>query len=231
MKIDDVKIDDWLRIFIGDVPGIFYLELIIRAAIIYFILMVSIRLMGKRMSSELSRNEMAAVVSLAAAIGVPLMNPDRGLLPVLIIAGVIICAQMLIAWLATKSERFEEISQDRASLLVKDGVLQLKSMQRTRITKERLFAELRCNEIKQLGAVKRLYLEAGGFFTLVKSAVPAPGLSIVPDWDQDFVARLAVVDSVKACRNCGNTKENSDSPTRTVCCHCSGNDWGKAVSN
>src|SRR4051794_17099270 len=77
MKPEKIHPDDWLRILVGEVPATYFIELIIRAAVVYLILMVSMRLMGKRMSSQLSRNELAALVSLAAAVGIPMMSPDR----------------------------------------------------------------------------------------------------------------------------------------------------------
>src|SRR4051812_44835391 len=101
MKPEDIHLNDWQRIFLGDVPGGFYPEVVLRIAVIYLILMVSMRLMGKRMASQLSRNEMVAMVSLAAAIGIPLQAPDRGILPAFIIAFVVIIIQQIVAWLAS----------------------------------------------------------------------------------------------------------------------------------
>lgn len=224
----EINIGDWNRILIGDVPGHFYIELPIRAAFIYFILMTSMRIMGKRMSSELSRNEMAAVVSLAAAIGVPLMNADRGLLPVLIIAAVIICYQVLIARQAARSERFESLTQDKISLLVKDGVMQLENMEKTRISRERIFSEVRASEIKQLGEVKRLYLEAAGHFSLIISDQPLPGLCILPDWDEDFRNRMEIEHSYSACKNCGKTVLKQDR-IQNVCDSCGRSHLEEAV--
>jgi uncharacterized membrane protein YcaP (DUF421 family) len=51
---------------------------------------MSMRLMGNRMGKPLTRNELLAIVSLAAANGVALMAADRGLLPVVLIAAIVI---------------------------------------------------------------------------------------------------------------------------------------------
>lgn len=80
MQPQDIHFSDWQRILFGEVPITYLFELLIRAIAVYFILMVSIRAMGKRMSSQLSRNELAALVSLAAAVGIPMMAPERGVL-------------------------------------------------------------------------------------------------------------------------------------------------------
>jgi hypothetical protein len=78
MKPEDIKLNNWARIFLGDVPPAFYLELVIRAFLIYFLLMLSMRLMGKQMSTQMSHLEMAAIVALASAVGVPMLAADGG---------------------------------------------------------------------------------------------------------------------------------------------------------
>src|SRR3954471_17896068 len=90
MTKDDIKITDLRRILIGDLPASFYIEAFFRLAIIYVILVFSMRLMGKRMASQLSRNELVALVTLAAAIGVPILSPDRGVIPGIIIAIILV---------------------------------------------------------------------------------------------------------------------------------------------
>jgi uncharacterized membrane protein YcaP (DUF421 family) len=67
MKPEEINLDDWSRILIGEVPAEFFIEVLIRMTFFYLFLLVSMRLIGKRMNSQLTRNELAALVSLAAA--------------------------------------------------------------------------------------------------------------------------------------------------------------------
>ncbi|MEH3114212.1 DUF421 domain-containing protein [Pedobacter terrae] len=229
MKEYEIKLNDLRRILIGEIPLTFYAEVILRTAVIYLILMISMRLMGKRMSSQLSRNEMAAVASLAAAVGVPLMNPDRGLLPAVVIAIVLIGFQLLIAKIASKNKKFESITQDKYNMIVKDGVLNIKAMLLTRVSRDRALAQLRKEGITHLGSVKRLYFEAGGTFSLLKTAKPLPGLSIIPAWDDEFSDEIHRRDTaVLLCSNCGNSKPDA---TVVNCQNCGENNWIPAVNN
>src|SRR3978361_131613 len=100
MKPEEIKITDWMRILFGEVPGSFYLEVFIRALFVYLFLMGAMRLLGKRMSSTLGRNEMVAMVTLAATIGIPLQTPDRGLLPALMIGVIVV---LIGRWIALKA--------------------------------------------------------------------------------------------------------------------------------
>ncbi|QJD79502.1 DUF421 domain-containing protein [Spirosoma rhododendri] len=109
------------------------------------------RLMGKRMASQLSRNEMAALVSLAAAVGIPLLDAHRGIIAPIVVATVIVGIQRLVAWLVQDNPRIEAITQDTPSILVENGVIQLSGIRETLVTRERLFAQLRSNSLEHLG--------------------------------------------------------------------------------
>jgi uncharacterized membrane protein YcaP (DUF421 family) len=205
MKEYQIHINDLQRIFIGEANVDFYIEVIIRSIVIYLLLIVSMRLLGQRMASQLSRIEMAAMVSLAAAIGVPLQTPERGLLPAVIIAIVVVCVARIISYYSSRNQKFEELSQDDLDILVENSVLNIPLMKKTRITRERLFAQLRSEGITNLGAVRRLYFEANGTFSLIKNTHPKPGLCILPDWDSDFIEELEMREEL-FCLNCGNQK-------------------------
>lgn len=229
MKPEDIKLTDWMRWLVGDVPASFYLELIIRAVFIYLLLMVSMRLLGKRMSSQLGRNDLIAMVTLAATIGIPLQAPDRGLLPAIIIAVIVVLVSRWIAAKALSNEKFESFSQGNLSILVKDAVMDLTEMKKVRVTRERLVAQLRYGGIKQLGEVKRLYMEANGSFTITTNQESKPGLFIIPRWDDELYQRFERSDEFLTCENCGFTRQKPFEPESTKCERCGHNVWTPAV--
>lgn len=203
MKKEDIHFGDWQRMFLGDVPAGFYWEVVLRIAVIYIVLMVSMRLMGKRMASQLSRNEIIALVSLAAAIGVPLQAPDRGILAAVVIAIVVVFVQQWLARFASRNQRFESVTQGDLTILVADSSLNLNQMKLSGITKEKAFSQLRNNGIRHLGEVKRLYFEADGSFTLIRNAEVSPGLGILPETDIEFIRQVCRPSQVRVCKRCG----------------------------
>jgi uncharacterized membrane protein YcaP (DUF421 family) len=227
MKPEDIKFGDWHRIIFGDVPGSYFIEIIIRTFVVYLVLMISLRLMGKRMAASLGRIEMISMISMAAAIGIPLQSPDRGLLPALIIAVIVVCTQKFVATKASRDQNFEKITQGNVGVLLEDGKLNLGVMKTTRISKERVFVQLRNKEICHLGEVKRLYIEANGKFTVVVNNNPGAGLSILPVWDDEFKNRVCKNSSELACSQCGNIK----SQEKNECNRCGFNDWVEAVES
>lgn len=223
MDKDKIDISDWSRIWLGDVPGHFYLEIIFRIAFIYLVLMVAMRLMGKKMASQLNSSQMAAMVSLAAATGIPILAPDRGLVPVVIIAAIVVGLERFVSWLSSNNQRAEKAIQGDIAHLVKEGVLQIDEMRKTRISRERLFAQLRSEGITNLGTVKRLYFEAGGSFSIVEQE-RQPGLSLIPDWDEDFCNSRENSGELLLCRECGKSEDRSFDKN-TSCSSCGATDW------
>ena len=229
MNPHEIGITDFKRILLGEVPAEFYIEAIFRAAFVYLILIVSMRMMGKRMASQLSRNELAAMVSLAAAVGIPMMSPDRGVLPAVVVAIVIVTYQILISKRASHDEKFEQLTQDDLTILIKDGVLNLAEMKRTRVSRERLFGELRAFRQSHLGLVNRFYFEASGTFSIVESDEPVPGLSLLPEWDKEFFEKILVPTDQSVCHKCGNPGANTNDDG--TCTKCGADHWVTAYVN
>jgi uncharacterized membrane protein YcaP (DUF421 family) len=231
MEKEQIKLLDFRRIFVGDVPAEFYIELVLRSLFVYLLLMVAMRFIGKRMSSRLGRTELVALVTLAATIGIPLTAPERGLLPPTIIAILVVFISRWIATKAFKDGRFETFSQGGIDTIVNNGVMDLTTMKKVRLTRERLVSQLRQSGVKQLGEVKRLYMEANGGFTLIPCEKEFPGLFLIPRWDNEFYQRFTRDEHKLACENCGFTREKPLEPNNHQCKMCGHDTWTPAVTN
>jgi uncharacterized membrane protein YcaP (DUF421 family) len=226
MKPEDIKLWDWFRIALGEVPPSFLLEVVLRITVVYAILMISMRMLGKRMSAQLTRNELAALVSLAAAVGVPILAPDRGLLPAVVAAIVVVTISRVTSLVSARNQKFASFTQGNIDSLVEDSVLNVEAMTKTRISKERVMSQLRAEKIKHLGQVKRLFMEANGTFTLIKETERKPGLPVIPESDIGFLNELKYND-ILVCHACGNRNASND--REAVCDNCKNQEWTAAV--
>jgi uncharacterized membrane protein YcaP (DUF421 family) len=52
------------RLLLGDYPWWFLLEVLLRSWLIYIVLFITMRLMGKRMAAQLSISELAVMITL-----------------------------------------------------------------------------------------------------------------------------------------------------------------------
>ncbi|WP_207532578.1 DUF421 domain-containing protein [Desertivirga arenae] len=225
MEKKDIQALDWNRILLGEAPAEFLLEVLIRSAIIYLALLIIVRLLGKRMSGQLTLSETAVMVTLGAIISSPMQDPQKGILEgILVLIIALLFYRGFNLW-GYNSSTFEKISQGHSSLLVKDGKIHLEGLNETRLTRQELFAQLRRRDIYNLGTVKRAYLEGCGVMSIFKEDNVKPGLPLLPEKDQELGDYLQK-DHLVACFNCGNTSIHADNN----CENCGQKQWTVAVT-
>jgi uncharacterized membrane protein YcaP (DUF421 family) len=226
MDKSEIHLDDIQRILFGNAPVTFMLEVLFRTVVVYTCLLIVVKFMGKRMSGHLTITELGIAIMLGAIIAPPMETPERGILQGIFILVLVLAYHQGIALLGVHHPKLEKITQGRISIFVKDGVLQLEAIKKTKISRAQLFAILRNKNVFNLGKVKRLYMEAGGAFSLYERKVAAPGLSLLPASDDNIHAIQQKPDeNLKACISCGKTAFSSDKPC-TVCGH---DHWDTAV--
>lgn len=228
MKTQDLKLTDLHRILIGDVPPEFFVEVIIRTLIIYFLLILAIRLMGKRMALQLNITELAAMVALAAAIGVPIQAPDRGILPAAVIAVVVVLSERIITRIALRNQAAETVFHGDLNVLVEDSVINYQCLKDVSMSRSLVLQQIRSHGIDHLGKVKRLYMESSGAFSLVKNEEPEPGLSIIPPYDEGYWEDHELCDDIYVCSDCGLRSKKNTAP-KEECTNCGNKEWKPAV--
>jgi uncharacterized membrane protein YcaP (DUF421 family) len=217
---------DWQRMLLGEDPAAFLIEVLLRTAVVYAFLIVVVRLLGKRMSGQLSNLELAVMLALGAIISPSIEISKRGVLAAVVLLSTLLLLQRAISAAAARSARVERVLFGRGSSLIQDGRLLLPAMRSAMISHEQLFATLRSQGVRQLGEVKRVYLEACGRFSVLKQVPAHPGLSIVPRQDA-ALARTLPHASSRVCERCGYLEQ--ERPTRP-CPHCGCMAWVPAVS-
>lgn len=146
----------------------------IRTLIIYLMLLVTMRLLGKRQMGEMELSEfvLAALSADLAAhplqdIGIPLIN---GIVPVLTLFG----CELIIAGIGMKSVRFRALLFGKPSLLVENGKIIQKQMRSNRFTPEELMQELRTQGYYDISRVKYAILETDGTLNVMPYPADKP---------------------------------------------------------
>lgn len=228
MGNEDIQLGDWERILIGNNPWGFLIEIFIRTLIIYFFLMVVMRLLGKRMNAQLTITDLAVMLTLGAIASVPMQAFDRGILPGILLLIAILLLHQGLTLLTYHRRKVEVLTQGQASLVVKDGVIEAESLRKMHISKDQIFSVLRSKGIRHLGQVKRLYSEADGHFSVYKLAEARPGLSLYPREDDALPPATKEMENQQACAYCGRLLEKSDDYP-VSCGNCGNRDWVPAI--
>lgn len=228
MDKSEIKITDLKRIFIGDAPVAYMLEVFGRTIIVYIFLLLIMRMLGKRMSGQLTIIDFAITIMLGAIVAPPMEMPERGILQGIMILFLILLLHRGLTWWGVKNHKVEEVTFGSMDILVKDGRMLPDMLDKTRISRAQLYSQLRQEKIFNLGEVDRVYLEACGIFSIYKSNEKRAGLSLFPGSDKDVHNyQHTVAADVCACKHCGATQKLT--MKYTPCNNCGAEQWDKAV--
>ena len=224
MKKEEIHFGDIGRWLLGNTTPEFMLEVAIRTTIIYLILLLTVHLMGKRMTSQMTVTELSVMITLGAIVSPATQLPDRGLMFGAMGLLVAVLYQRGVNLWAFKYQKIEELTQGKMVLFVKDGIMMREEMKRNHITHQQLYALLRENDIYNLGKVKRAYMEACGVFSVFEEKETKPGLPVFPP-DDPIVKDVQeeAGNQLMACETCGNVQTLPEKETR--CTNCDHTTW------
>ena len=158
-----------------------------RAIVLYIIVLVVMRLMGKREIGQLQPFELAISIMIAdlasipmTEIGIPITN---GIIPIL---GSLIM-HLIISIINMKSIKAREIICGKPRILIYRGKIDEKALIKERFTINELEERLRGNNIMNLGDIEYAILETSGQVTVIpkpeKRNVIAEDLNITPEYE------------------------------------------------
>ncbi len=147
---------------------------IARTLTVYFALLLTMRLMGKRQLGEMELSEfvVAALIADLAAhplqdMGIPLLN---GLVPI----AVLFCCEVLIAGLSMRFIRLRSLFFGKPSLLIIKGTINQTEMRRNRFTPDELMQELRSQGVTDIASIEYAILETDGKLNLIPFPAERP---------------------------------------------------------
>lgn len=95
----------WKELMLGGENWNFLAETLLRTFIMFVLILVSLRLLGKRGVKQLSIFELVAIISLGSAAGDPMFYKDVGILPALLVFIVVVGLYSLITYLVGKNKK------------------------------------------------------------------------------------------------------------------------------
>lgn len=223
------KIFEWDRLLFNDLPITFLAEVAFRTVIMFLVVLLTLKLTGKRGVKQLSVFEVVIIISLGSAAGDPMFYEDVGLIPAITVFVIILMMYRGVTWLLAKSKWFENFMEGSAQCIIEDGQFSIKSFEREDLAQDEFFAELRLKSIEHLGQVRNAYIETNGaisvFFYEDKDV--KYGLPIRP---QLFALKSTVIpkSGVYACTFCANTQKLE--PTQAKCTVCGRTEWVHAIN-
>jgi uncharacterized membrane protein YcaP (DUF421 family) len=228
-----VEAFDLGRMFFGDEPFLFLLEIALRTTIIYAYTFVLIRWVGSRSIAQLSLVEFLLVIALGSAVGDAMFYADVPLVHSILVITVVILLDKALTYLVARNATVEDLIEGKTVQIVKDGSIVCAALETQNFGHDELFEQLRLKGVEHLGQVQAAYLETNGAVSVFKRDGERPGLSIMPPWDVEEpqkvrAASRAAADMLLACIECGEVRPATRGATIDVCPTCGGEVWHPA---
>ncbi|TWR24032.1 DUF421 domain-containing protein [Mucilaginibacter pallidiroseus] len=219
---------DWNDVFLSDLTMAFAIEIVVRTFIMFLIVLIILRMTGKKGVRQLSIFEVAIIIGFGSAAGDPMFTRELGIVPSVIVMVTILLFYRLVTWLAAKNEKFESILEGDPMYIIEDGVFVLANDSDLTFAKDEFLAELRQQNIEHVGQVRVAILETTGNVSLFyySDEDTKPGLPTLPKVYNQKSEEIKGEGNY-ACTYCACIQHIT--ATTHQCPRCERKEWVKAI--
>jgi uncharacterized membrane protein YcaP (DUF421 family) len=144
-------------------------ELVARAATVYGVLLVLVRLSGKRTVGQFTPFDLLVVVLLSEGVSNALLGGDESLLGGLIVAATLLGLNAIVSRLTARSDKIRRIAEGDAVVVGRDGEILHDRLKAEHVSKEDVLQALRESDC-DIGDMKLALLEADGKISILRQA-------------------------------------------------------------
>ena len=141
-----------------------------RALILYLLVVVVIRMMGKRQIAEMQPFELVITIMIADLAATPMENTGvpliNGIIPILTLLSV----QVIVSYISLKIESVREIVCGKPSVIIDKGQIVESELRRLRINMNDLLEQLRSKNYPNVSDIEFAILETNGQFSIIPKA-------------------------------------------------------------
>ena len=159
---------DWQSMFL---PKESVAEIVIRGTIMYLGMYALLRVF-RRQSGSVGIADLLVIVVIADAAQNGMAGDSKSITEALLLITTIVLWDWFFDWLGFKSPFWERILQPGPLLLIEDGKVIKKSLDKEFINEGELLSQLREQGIEEISKVKKCYLESNGHFSVITDISP-----------------------------------------------------------
>lgn len=143
-------------------------EYVVRGLAVYLLLLVMVRLSGRRTVGQFTPFDLLVVMLLSEAVSNSLSGGDESLTGGLIAAATLVAINSLVALASSRSTGFQKLVDGSAILIGRDGVFFDKVVRNCRLSESDLEEALREHDCPR-PEMKCAFLEADGDITILRN--------------------------------------------------------------
>ena len=155
--------------------GDFMISTVIRTVILYLIVTVAIRLMGKRQIGDMQPNELVVTLLISEIAAIPLQDTNQPVLSGIVAIFMLVVLEIIFSVFAMKSFFVRKLMNGKSVVIIKNGVIDQQAMRDVRMTVLDLVELLRSQNVFNISDVAFAVLEVNGDLSvLLKSEAQTP---------------------------------------------------------
>lgn len=153
------------------------LVLVIRTLILYLIVVISMRIMGKRQIGEMQPSELVVAIMISDLASVPMQAIDLPLLSGIVPVFTLIVAEIIMSVLGLKSRLLRKLISGEPSVIISNGHVNEKELARLRFNLNDLLEQLRISGNFDITEIETAILETNGQLSIVPKT-PARSVTV-----------------------------------------------------
>ena len=134
----------------------------LRTILLYMVLILGVRLMGKRQIGQMEASEFVVTMLVANLAAIPMQDSGiplyTGLVPILTVLGM----ELVLSWLILKNMALRKFFCGKPVILIDNGHILQENLRRTRVTLDELMGHLREKDVLDIRSVQYAILETNG---------------------------------------------------------------------
>ena len=146
----------------------------IRTIILYFTVMLAMRIMGKRQIGDMQPFELVVTIMISDIASAPMQATQAPLIQGVVPIFTLVIIEVCFSFVALKSRTIRRIVEGKESILIKDGRIRTNELERLRINYDDLIEQLRQKDIRSIDEVELAIMETNGEFSVIPKTEARP---------------------------------------------------------
>jgi uncharacterized membrane protein YcaP (DUF421 family) len=139
-------------------------EKLIRPVIVYIVLVILLRIFGKRELAQLNPFDLVVLLSLSNTVQNAIIGDDNSVTGGVVGAFSLLAINWIVVYLLFRSRKLTRIFEGKSTILVRNGQPDLRALRRESLTREELLAVIHRQGFEGFHQVHRCELEPNGTF-------------------------------------------------------------------
>ena len=150
------------------------ITILFRTLIVYFALIVTMRLMGKRQIGELEVTDLVTTLLLSEIASLPITNHEMPVLYAIIPMVILLILEMGSSLILVHFPRLRNLVSAKPTVIIHKGKVRPRALNSLRISIDELMSEVRQQGLTDLSQVETAILEKNGKLTVLPKAIYQP---------------------------------------------------------